>query len=779
MRNFLCAFAALMCLFSCKDESTTGEIMEVTKIVLNESKIDFFEGDTQKLEASLEPNNTSNVTLTWSSADETIAQVEEGLVTGVAAGETKITVTAPNGVSATCEVKVRKMESVETIDFEPVCSHVTLKEFKNNKYYWTIKFEDQTAYDSYQANNKQFYEEGTLLQMELASSEATFNHGIPVGDFVVGATDTDPLLLSMKRTKYVKGSSSDTNFKEGSLKISRADAAYEFVFDGVKSVYTQYDDIFTADTKDADRYIVTNHAYLSTITGNLDRGPEYTKALVFRSEPYFYEIFLAEDGVEISNTGTVYGEGEYIQLWIATTPEQPSINGTFTIKNPNEVATNEAFAYQGEMSFYTSNTTGAWFFEFVTTSDAIGVFNKNLKQAPLLEGDIKISIDDLTSLDVNKAMTLTIESTDDAKPTGNKITVNYEGNVIYNDSFRSGDFYNAKGYFYGIYGITADGKRLADLTDNVENMNWTLMIDSEELNTSGGVNGNQFKFDFMASPDANYKDGLPAGVYTIESSPSYDAGTVHDAEVWVFKDGESTNESNIKIVSGTITVEKLNNVLNQTKVTIDALDANGSAITGSYTGTLNTTNSATPFMSNHVFETAGATADVGYMGNHNGLSNWSIELYEDSYYSDKTNGSGLIISLDLFTEGKYKTELPTGTFELKDPAFLPDGAYDFSKAVPSILNTNHTAYYNVYHGGAVGTDFLIKWTEGKITISKDEATGEYTIELDLHSTADIDGKFYDYAVTGKYVGTIDPYSMDPSNPLSTRRAPYSLIQKRK
>ena len=479
------------------------------------------------------------------------------------------------------------------------------------------------------------------------------------------------------------------------------------------------------------------------------------------------------------DNGTVYGKGEFIQLWIQTTPDKPEINGTYTFKNPADAVENEAFAHEGEMSIYSSNTSGAWFFEFETQSDNVGYYNKTIKHAPMLGGEVEITINDLESFDIDKTMTLKIKSGDDAQPTANTITVNYDGNVLYNDSFNSGDYYNAKGYFYGVYGISLEGDRLADLTDNDQNMNWTLMLDSKELNDSQGLNGKQFKFDFMASPDANYVDGLPAGVYTIESNPSYKAGTVHDAEVWVKKDGDSNEANNIKIVSGTLTVEKLNNSLKQTRVNIDAVDANGTAIKGSYVGALFTANSAIPFMSNHNFVTEGAKAEVGYVGSQNGLSNWSIELFEESYHSNTTHGSGLILSLDLFTDGKYKTELPTGVFELKEPAFLPDGAYDFSKVTPSILNTNFTAFYNVYHGGGVGTDHLIKWTEGKITITKDEATDEYTIDLDLHSTADIDGKYYDYAVTGKYVGAIDPYSLDPTNPLGLKSsAPYSLIQKR-
>ena len=48
----------------------------------------------------------SNDELTWTSADPTIAMVENGLVTALREGETVITVTTASGFSATCTVTV-------------------------------------------------------------------------------------------------------------------------------------------------------------------------------------------------------------------------------------------------------------------------------------------------------------------------------------------------------------------------------------------------------------------------------------------------------------------------------------------------------------------------------------------------------------------------------------------------------------------------------------------------------------------------------------------------
>ena len=54
--------------------------------------------------------------LTWTSADEHIAKVtQEGMVTGISIGETTITVTSDNGLSATCRVRVTELPVASTV----------------------------------------------------------------------------------------------------------------------------------------------------------------------------------------------------------------------------------------------------------------------------------------------------------------------------------------------------------------------------------------------------------------------------------------------------------------------------------------------------------------------------------------------------------------------------------------------------------------------------------------------------------------------------------------
>ena len=58
-------------------------------------------GETLQLEFTLQPDNATDRTVTWSSADENILRVDEnGAVTAIAAGKTTVTATASNGKTA-------------------------------------------------------------------------------------------------------------------------------------------------------------------------------------------------------------------------------------------------------------------------------------------------------------------------------------------------------------------------------------------------------------------------------------------------------------------------------------------------------------------------------------------------------------------------------------------------------------------------------------------------------------------------------------------------------
>lgn len=88
--------------------TVTPPVVHVTGVRLNETELQLLIGDTEQLEATVEPTDATNKAVTWKSSNETVATVDaDGLVTCLAEGSTTITVTTVDGgYGATCSVKV-------------------------------------------------------------------------------------------------------------------------------------------------------------------------------------------------------------------------------------------------------------------------------------------------------------------------------------------------------------------------------------------------------------------------------------------------------------------------------------------------------------------------------------------------------------------------------------------------------------------------------------------------------------------------------------------------
>ena len=92
---------------------TVAPWVPVTGVTLKEgedpiSSKEIWESTSFTLTAEVTPDNASNKTITWTSSDPTVATVADGVVTGVAANASPVTITAStvDGVTATCEVTV-------------------------------------------------------------------------------------------------------------------------------------------------------------------------------------------------------------------------------------------------------------------------------------------------------------------------------------------------------------------------------------------------------------------------------------------------------------------------------------------------------------------------------------------------------------------------------------------------------------------------------------------------------------------------------------------------
>ncbi len=89
----------------------------VIGVTLDLAEVQLFVGATQQLTATINPAEATNKNLIWTTADATVATVENGLITAVAQGNTIITVTTEEGgYMATCNVIVKDDTALDNVE---------------------------------------------------------------------------------------------------------------------------------------------------------------------------------------------------------------------------------------------------------------------------------------------------------------------------------------------------------------------------------------------------------------------------------------------------------------------------------------------------------------------------------------------------------------------------------------------------------------------------------------------------------------------------------------
>ncbi len=150
--------------------------IHVESVSLNKNTMKLLIGDTEKLTATVSPDNATDKSVTWSSSKESVAVVgDDGTVTAVAVGEATITVTTVDGgKTATCTVTV-------PVSGFSVSDSKTVEFAKGNLWYGSSAFHfenDQWGYSSSWDNShvSHFYwskNAGTAYNRTYSSSGAT------------------------------------------------------------------------------------------------------------------------------------------------------------------------------------------------------------------------------------------------------------------------------------------------------------------------------------------------------------------------------------------------------------------------------------------------------------------------------------------------------------------------------------------------------------------------------------------------------------------------------
>ncbi len=92
-------------------EITVNPILAET-VILSANEVSLFIGSSTTLTATIEPENTTDKEIIWSTANDQVAKVSDGIITGAGAGKTIITASCGDA-SSTCEVSVEPVKVTE------------------------------------------------------------------------------------------------------------------------------------------------------------------------------------------------------------------------------------------------------------------------------------------------------------------------------------------------------------------------------------------------------------------------------------------------------------------------------------------------------------------------------------------------------------------------------------------------------------------------------------------------------------------------------------------
>ena len=133
---------------TCKVTVNAPQTVPVTGVTLDKAELTLEKGSTGTLKATVEPQNATNNTVTWSSSNPEVATVDNGVVTAVSAGEAIITVTTEDGAkTATCKVTVNAPQTVPVTGVTLDKTSLDLKTGDNTTLTATVNPESATNKD--------------------------------------------------------------------------------------------------------------------------------------------------------------------------------------------------------------------------------------------------------------------------------------------------------------------------------------------------------------------------------------------------------------------------------------------------------------------------------------------------------------------------------------------------------------------------------------------------------------------------------------------------------
>jgi len=197
---------------------------ELSAIELSPSSVEMIDGEKKQLLINYFPAFAANRKVTWSSSNEGVALVEDGLIKAIGNGTATITATTANGISATCEVFVKKVNLLTDVffDFGTSDSPVAAKAIKVTE---TTLLTDSYGWLTTVNSRNRSADDDELRDFNMNASPAIFKVYLENGEYRVtvkqGDYDFSHDLMNLKVNSVSK--LSDITNAKGGIEINTFD----------------------------------------------------------------------------------------------------------------------------------------------------------------------------------------------------------------------------------------------------------------------------------------------------------------------------------------------------------------------------------------------------------------------------------------------------------------------------------------------------------------------------------------------------------------------------
>ncbi|MBQ4622261.1 MAG: Ig-like domain-containing protein [Bacteroidaceae bacterium] len=193
IQNIICSTADAKTIIVNDVKNTLTILRPVETLTLDQQTAKVVRNETLTLNATVAPEDADNKEITWTSSDETVATVKDGVVTALKVGEAIITATTTDGtnLTATCTVTVKPIVvSALTLDQQ------TAEVVRNETLTLTATVTPQDA------DNKEIV--WTSSDETIATVKDGVVTALKVGEAIITATTTDGTNLTATCTVTVK-----------------------------------------------------------------------------------------------------------------------------------------------------------------------------------------------------------------------------------------------------------------------------------------------------------------------------------------------------------------------------------------------------------------------------------------------------------------------------------------------------------------------------------------------------------------------------------------------